>query len=259
MTQQLDDTQRDALVRLLLATADDKLLLGHRNSDWTGLAPMLEEDIAFSSMAQDEIAHALALYELVGTLTDQNADDIAFGRSAEEYRSAAIVEAPDEFDWAIALTRRLLCDHFDLLRLERMSGSNFKPLAAMAKRLVREESLHVEYITSWYARLGAHLPSRQRLQKALDRLAPQAGMLFEPTCGQASLASAGVYPGCPAEMFDRYTSALVGVGAAANVHIHISRPDPSIPGGRHGHHSEHLEPLLDEMCEVYRVAPGAPW
>jgi len=106
-----------AVVELLLATADDKLVLGHANSDWTGLAPILEEDIAFSSLAQDEIAHAQALYQLAGPLCGRSADTLAFGRRPDEYRCATIVEGPDGFDWAVAITRQLLCDNFDWCRL----------------------------------------------------------------------------------------------------------------------------------------------
>ena len=93
---------------LLLSIADDKLLLGHRNSDWTGLAPILEEDIAFSALAQDEIAHAQAFYEIVGSINGRGADAIAFGRAPEAYRCATLVEPSDAFDWARALVRQLL-------------------------------------------------------------------------------------------------------------------------------------------------------
>ena len=86
---------------LILAIADDKLMLGHRNSDWTGLAPILEEDIAFSSLAQDEIAHASAFYELAATITGRSANEYAFGRTPQEFRCAWIVEVPDEFDWVL--------------------------------------------------------------------------------------------------------------------------------------------------------------
>src|SRR5688572_23358035 len=120
---------KQPLIDLLLALADDKLFLGHRNSDWTGLGPILEEDIAFSHMAQDEMAHAQAIYQFVGEMIGRSADDLAFGRTPEEYRCAHIVEVPDEFDWATALARKLFCDHFDLLRLNRLSQSSHKPLA----------------------------------------------------------------------------------------------------------------------------------
>ncbi|HYU57528.1 MAG TPA: Phenylacetic acid catabolic protein, partial [Actinomycetota bacterium] len=52
----------DPRLTLLLALADDELIIGHRHSEWTGWAPHIEEDLAFSSIAQDEMAHARLLY-----------------------------------------------------------------------------------------------------------------------------------------------------------------------------------------------------
>src|SRR5688572_21215415 len=124
---------KQPLVDLLLALADDKLMLGHRNSDWTGLGPILEEDIAFSHLAQDEMAHAQAIYEFVGTMVGKSADELAFGRPPEAYRCAHIVEVPDEFNWASAMARKFFCDHYDLLRLQRLSQSTLKPLADLSR------------------------------------------------------------------------------------------------------------------------------
>src|SRR5689334_3661859 len=119
-------------VQLLLSVADDKFILGHRNADWTGVAPILEEDIAFSSLSQDELAHASALYQMVASLSGTTADKLAFGRRPDEYRCAQIVELSDEFNWALAICRSFFCDHFDLLRLERLAQSQYMPVAQLA-------------------------------------------------------------------------------------------------------------------------------
>ena len=248
------------LTQLLLSIADDKLLLGARNSDWTGLGPILEEDIAFSHLAQDEIAHAQALYELAGELTGQKADDIAMGRPAHEFRSAAIVEVPDEFDWATALARKLFCDHFDVLRLERMANSEWKPLRDLAKRMAAEERVHVEHTDSWVIRFGRGTPqSRQRMQNAIDALAPLATTLFEPYDGLKLLVDAKIYPGSDFPMYDQWLQQITGVLDQAGLHATINVGEPDDKGGRRGVHTEHLKPLLDEMCEVYRIEPGAAW
>src|SRR5688572_30079963 len=110
---QLPDDLKQPLADLLLSVADDKFILGHRNADWTGLAPILEEDIAFSALAQDEIAHAAALYEMVAQLRGTTADRLAYGRKPDEYRCCALVELSDAFNWATALCRNFFCDHFD--------------------------------------------------------------------------------------------------------------------------------------------------
>ncbi|MHC4989602.1 MAG: 1,2-phenylacetyl-CoA epoxidase subunit PaaC [Planctomycetota bacterium] len=256
----IDTTTQPALIQLLLALADDKLMLGHRHSDWTGLAPILEEDIAFSSIAQDELAHASAIYELVAARVGVRADDLAFGRPPEAYRCASIVEIPDEFDWAFAICRQFCCDHFDLLRLERLGRSSDEPVAALARRLHAEERVHVTHADDWIGRLGRGTDeSAQRLQAALTRLAPMAGLLCEPTEGQDGLEVDGTYPAVDdgGDMFDAWRGALDAVLEPAGLTFAVSRPDAA--GGRRGRHTPHLATLLDEMCEVYRTDPGAAW
>jgi ring-1,2-phenylacetyl-CoA epoxidase subunit PaaC len=249
------------LVNLLLSLADDKLILGHRNSDWTGLGPILEEDIAFSHMAQDEMAHAQAIYELSGELLSRSADELAFGRRPDEFRCAQIVEVPDEFDWATAMARKFFCDHFDALRLQRMAKSSWKPVADLAIRMAAEEQLHVEHVDSWMARLGrGTTESRDRLQRALDALAPLAPMLFELVEGQGALADVGLYSGGGPADFQAWREQLRQVTDKSNLCLpDFQPPTDNARGGRHGVHTPHLGELLNEMCEVWRVEPGAKW
>jgi ring-1,2-phenylacetyl-CoA epoxidase subunit PaaC len=254
------DTQT-ALIELLLSIADDKLMLGHRNADWTGLGPILEEDIAFSSIAQDELSHAFALYEFIGKLSGSTADHIAYGRAPEEYRCAAIVEPPDEFDYATALVRQFFCDHFDGLRLMRLSRSSDAGLAALGKRMAAEERIHVEHADAWVRRLGAGgEEARARVQAALEGLAPHADSLFEPTKALEQLEKTGIYPLLDPPLFEQWRTALESVAAAAKFTLPLAAvPNVSIPGGRRGRHSGEFRALLDEMCEVYRVEPEAAW
>ena len=82
----------------LLALADDELILGWRNSEWTGIAPFLEEDVAFSSIAQTEIGHARAWYELAARLTERgrvDADTLAFDRDPGEYSAVPRADRVD--------------------------------------------------------------------------------------------------------------------------------------------------------------------
>ncbi len=247
------------LVELLLSVADDKLVLGHRNADWTGLAPILEEDIAFSALAQDEIAHAQALYEFVAPLAGRSADQLAFGRDDEAFRCCALVELPDEFDWATALARRFFCDHLDALRLGRLSRSSHKPLADLAARLSAEEQLHVEHADGWVRRLGAGTrESRGRVQSALDALALYVPGLFEPVEGQESLVAAELYPGDDDAMMAAWNDAVGGTLDAAGLSLTVPEARRR-RGGRRGRHTPHLAELLGEMGEVWRVEPGAAW
>jgi ring-1,2-phenylacetyl-CoA epoxidase subunit PaaC len=258
--EELHDSLKEPLARLLLAAADDKLMLGHRNSDWTGLAPILEEDIAFSSLAQDDIAHAQALYEMAGDLLGKSADELAFGRKPDEYLCASIVQIPDEFDWAIAIARQFYCDHFDHLRLNRLARSGYEPLAALSARLAAEQAVHIDHVDGWVQRLGRGTDeSRQRLQEALDRLAPHAAMLFEPTEGLDLLIAEAIAPTCGKDVFETWQRGLERTVHDTDLTIALEPPAGDARGGRHGVHTEHLAPMLEEMCQVCRLEPGAAW
>lgn len=245
---------------LVLSIADDKFVLGHRNADWTGLAPILEEDIAFSSMAQDELAHASALYQLVAAMNGTTADRLVYARRPEEYRCAQLVEPSDEFDWALALVRNFFCDHLDAIRLKRLSASAYTPAAQLAIRLAAEERLHVEHADSWLRRLGrANGEARTRLQAAIVRLAPAAGSLVEPTEGVEHLERAGVFPGNQSSMIGHWQAELLAVAGDAGLRLELPAPAAGVIGGRRGRHGEAFGPMLEELTEVYRLEPGAAW
>jgi len=105
---------------LLLGLADDELVLGWRDSEWTGIAPVLEEDVAFSSIAQNEIGHARAVYELLISHSEAgDADALAFDRALDEYRCAPLVELR-LLDWAHTIARRWLYEEADRIRIEAL-------------------------------------------------------------------------------------------------------------------------------------------
>lgn len=257
---QLPDHLRQPLIDLLLSVADDKFMLGHRNADWTGLAPILEEDIAFSSLAQDEVAHASALYQMIAGLTGTRADALAFGRRPEEYRCTQFVEFSDEFNWALAIGRNFFCDHFDSIRLHRLAQSAYTPLAQLGGRLAAEEQIHVEHVDSWLNRLGhGGAEARERMQNALRTLSESAAMLLEPTPGLEKLEQEGIYPGSTTSMFDQWARNLMQVARAAELELSLRPPTSEAIGGRRGQHSPSFLPLLDELTEVYRIEPEAAW
>ena len=258
--QTLSDELTTPLTQLLLSIADDKLMLGHRASDWTGLAPILEEDIAFSAISQEEIAHASALYDVVAELNGGRADAIAFGRPPEEYRCAELTVLPDDFDWAKAIVRQFFCDHFDVLRLKRLSRSSCQSLASLAKRIHAEEATHVEHADTWIAHLGrGNDVSKKRMQDAIDVLTPHAAMLFEPTEDVALLEREGIYPPSEKSLYALWKSDISRVAADAGLSLDVSPPSENEMGGRRGKHGDEFAALLDEMCEVFRVEPEASW
>ena len=112
----------------LLQVADDELVLGWRNSEWTGIAPVLEEDVAFSSIAQNEIGHARALYQLLA----DDADALALDRQPDQYRCAPLVQLRFVPDWARTIARHVLYEAADELRIERLKASEDEAVAGLA-------------------------------------------------------------------------------------------------------------------------------
>jgi ring-1,2-phenylacetyl-CoA epoxidase subunit PaaC len=156
---------------LLLAIADDELVLGWRDSEWTGIAPVLEEDVAFSSIAQNEIGHARALYQLLS----DDADALAFDRSPDEYRCAQLVELRFVPDWARTIARRVLYEAADEIRLTALKASSDEAIAGLAAKIDREEAYHRMHAQMW----REWLRDEERFGAALEELWPYALGLLE--------------------------------------------------------------------------------
>ena len=158
---------KEEVQKTLLEIADDELILGWRDSEWTGIAPFLEEDVAFSSIAQNEIGHARALYELVARERDMTADELAFDRSPDEYSCARIVELR-LLDWEKTIARHVLYEEADAARLERLKQSDDPEIAGLAAKIDREEAYHRMHAQMWHERLQAE----PRYVAALEELRP---------------------------------------------------------------------------------------
>src|SRR6187397_580771 len=143
----------------LLALADDELILGWRNSEWTGIAPSLEEDVAFSSIAQNEIGHARALYELAARELGTDADALAFDRKPDEYRSAPLVELR-RLEWARTIARHWLYELADEIRLAALKASHDEAIDELWPYAlgVLDDALRPELRARAEERLGRALP-----------------------------------------------------------------------------------------------------
>ena len=228
----------------LLAFADDEHLIGQQHTEWIGVAPFLEEDLAFCSIAQDELGHAAALYDLLG-----DADDLAFRRSAGEWRSCHLVELPCA-DWADALARHWLYDLAEHRRWEALAGSSAPAVAATVERARREEGYHRRHAGV----LIEHMRADDRIDAALARLLPIADALWEPVAGEDDALAEGVVTAPSAELqrdWRHDVEAVVGtVDWAA-----LPRPDQQARTAR----SDHFAPLLARITEVFDLDPTAHW
>jgi ring-1,2-phenylacetyl-CoA epoxidase subunit PaaC len=209
----------------ILAFADDELVLGWRDSEWTGIAPFLEEDVAFSSIAQGEIGHARALYELAAAELGTDADALAFDRSPVEYRCAPLIELRLVRDWALTVARHWLYETADSVRVAALKESDWPELAGLAAKMDREEAYHRMHAQMWADRLRAS-SERERFEAAVEELWPAALGLLEGD-QRARLCE------------------LVG-------------REPVEAIGR-DEHTDELAPLWEEMTMVRRSVPGAAW
>jgi len=159
------------VTELLLAIADDELILGWRDSEWTGIAPFLEEDVAFSSIAQNEIGHARALYELAARERGTSADELAFDRKPEEYRCSELVELRLP-EWERTIARHVLYEQADAERLERLKASDDAEVAGLAAKIDREEAYHRLHAEMWHERLKdepLYAEALEELRPLVDR------------------------------------------------------------------------------------------
>jgi ring-1,2-phenylacetyl-CoA epoxidase subunit PaaC len=155
----------------LLEIADDELILGWRNSEWTGIAPFLEEDVAFSSIAQNEIGHARALYQLAAEDLGTTADELAFDRSPGEYHCSQLVELRFVPDWARTIARHVLYERTDEQRIKELMASDDAEVAGLAAKIDREEAYHRMHAEMWLERLE----DEPRFVEALEELRPLVG------------------------------------------------------------------------------------
>jgi ring-1,2-phenylacetyl-CoA epoxidase subunit PaaC len=152
----------------LLEIADDELILGWRDSEWTGIAPYLEEDVAFSSIAQNEVGHARALYELAARELGTTADELAFDREPDEYRCSAFVQRRLVPDWARTIARHVLYEEADERRIGELMRSDDEELAGLARKIDREETYHRIHARMWHERLR----DDPRYREAVEELRP---------------------------------------------------------------------------------------
>jgi ring-1,2-phenylacetyl-CoA epoxidase subunit PaaC len=209
----------------LLELADDELLIGWRNSEWTGIAPFLEEDVAFSSIAQGEIGHARALYELAARELGTDADALAFDREPEEYRSSPLVELRLVPDWARTIARHWLYETADAIRIAALEESSSREVAGLAAKIEREEAYHRMHADMWAGRLRES-SERERFETAVAELWPYSLGVVAEEQRPSLCAAVGLEPVEPVER---------------------------------GPHADDFRPLWEEMTSVRRSVAGASW
>jgi ring-1,2-phenylacetyl-CoA epoxidase subunit PaaC len=243
----------------LLRLADDRLIIGHRLSEWCGHGPIVEEDIALANIALDCIGQATNLLKLAGEVEgeERNEDDLAYFREAIDFRNLILAELP-KGDFAFTIARQFLFSAYSYLLLPKLTESKFEPLAAQAAKALKENQYHLRHSSEWMLRLGDGTEeSHRRVQKAVDDLWMYTGEMFEEDDLQQKLVNEGIVVNST-ELKPEWKEMVADVISQATLKL----PDDDIymmSGGRFGRHSEHLGHLLSEMQILARSFPGAKW
>lgn len=247
-----------SLSEYLLRLGDDRLVLGHRLSEWCGHGPILEEDIALANIALDLIGQATLYLKLAGETEGKgrSEDDLAYFRDAIDYRNVQMVELPNG-DYAFTIMRQFLFDVFSYHVLEKLQSSSNTELAGIAAKGFKEVRYHVRHSSEWVVRMGDGTEeSHERAQKALNHLWRFSAEMFQADDVDREMISAVGAPDLAA-IKPQWEKVVRDVFARATLTV----PDdpPAMTGGRKGRHTEHLGHMLAEMQIVARSHPGAAW
>ena len=248
----------EQLFHYVVALADDALVLGHRLSEWSGRAPMLEEDIALSNLALDLIGQARLHYAYAGEIEGKgrSEDDLAYFRDARQFRNILLVEQPNG-DFATTMMRHLLYASFMHPYLEALARSADVRLAEIAAKAVKEMAYHFRHAAEWTTRLGDGTEeSHRRLSQALIELWPCTGELFLMDAGEAALALSGIAV-TRSDIAPIWKTKLARVFAGAGLDWPADATAQT--GGRSGLHTEAFGKMLAEMQSLARAHPGVTW
>jgi len=242
-----------ALIDYTLHLADNALILGHRNSEWCGHGPVLEQDIAITNISLDLIGQARNFYQYAALLKagGSSEDTFAYLRDAHEFKNCLLVELP-KGDWAITILRQFLFSNYQYLLYRQLENHRDEQLGAIATKALKEVTYHLRWSSEWIIRLGDGTEeSHTRIVKAVDDLSPYIGELFEPTPYEKS---SGVDVSLLAKdwmkkLQEVFEEATLPIPGKVNQQT----------GGKQGKHSEHLNNILSEMQYLQRAYPGAEW
>ena len=248
----------DNLFQYLLRLGDDRLVLGHRLSEWCGHGPILEEDIALANIALDLIGQATLLLKLAGETEGKgrSEDDLAYFRDEIDFRNVQMVELP-KGDYAFTTVRQFFFGVFSYHVLEQLQSSRNSELAGIAAKGFKEVRYHVRHSSEWVVRMGDGTEeSHSRAQKAVSHLWRFTAEMFQGDDVDRAMKDEGI--GADLDAIKPKWDAVVS-DVLNRATLTIPSDPPAMTGGRRGRHTEHLGHMLSEMQIVARSHPGAQW
>jgi ring-1,2-phenylacetyl-CoA epoxidase subunit PaaC len=244
------------LFEYLLRLGDDALVTAQRLGLWSARAPEMEEDIALSNIALDQLGAARMFLTYAGEVEGAGRDEdaLAYLRDAHEFRNTQLVELPDT-DFGTAVAKLLCLSAYQYLLYGRLAGSSDPRIAGIAAKCVKESAYHLDHSALWTVRLGGGThESHRRMSAALTEVWPYTFDLFETDDVITRLGPVAVNP---ATLHVAWQDRVLGVLEAGVLATPQQSARPT--GGRIGQHTEALSELLAEMQVLHRAHPGARW
>lgn len=246
------------LINYTLHLADNALILGHRNSEWCGHGPVLEQDIAITNISLDLIGQARNFYQYAATLINQSTnqpinpateDTLAYLRDAHEFKNCLLTEQP-KGDWAYTILRQFVFSAYQFYLYEQLQKGHDEQLAAIATKSLKEVTYHVRWSSEWVIRLGDGTDeSHKRMIKAIDDLWSYTGELFVPAAYEQQIDLNSIRNKWQEKVADIFTEATLVVPVNSSM----------LTGGKEGKHSEHLNDILKDLQFIQRAYPGCEW
>jgi ring-1,2-phenylacetyl-CoA epoxidase subunit PaaC len=256
MPQPLSENQQ--LLNYLLHLADNALILGHRNSEWTGHGPILEQDIAISNIALDLIGQARNFYQYAAKLSGNGSteDSFAYLRDTWDFRNCLLAEQ-ENGDWAKTILRQFFFSNYQFYLYQRLQFSTDSTIAAISEKALKEVTYHLRWSSEWVIRLGdGTAESNTRMNNALELLWKFTGELYTPADYETSLSEKGIAADL-AGIGENWTSRVTAVFDEAT--LSIPKNSWKQTGGKQGIHTEFLGYILSEMQFLQRAYPGSTW
>lgn len=258
---------KEALVELLYQQADDDFLLAFRGSEWLGLAPHIEEDVAFSSISQDTMGHAAMFYELLEELGEGDADALAHARPAEERKNAILLEEANgtgtyleepRYDWAYAVVRNYFYDIAKKVRLASLRNSSYEPLAHASVKVNSELYYHIMHWKTWFKQLVlAGGVAREKMEAAIEKVWADFGGVLTLGDKAEKMAEFGIISS-ETEMKEQFLAIIKAEFEELGLN-YPGEPKMEKGNGRSGEHTEDLTTALDTLSEVYKLDTVTAW
>ncbi|MCA0989149.1 1,2-phenylacetyl-CoA epoxidase subunit PaaC [Guptibacillus algicola] len=253
---------RSSLIELVYQLADDDFILSYRGSEWLGLAPHIEEDVAFSSISQDLMGHAALYYSLLEELGEGDADELTHARSPEKFRNAVLMELPNgpgsyleepNYDWAFTVVRNYFYTLAKKVRLHSIKEHSYETLQQIVQKISIEMSYHLMHWETWFDQLMNSTPeARRRMTEAIDVVLKEMKGVFSYGDDGEKIVHLSLIES--EEILTRRWKAILSEKVDHPLEIEMSSLN-----GRNGKHTDHLERALSTLSEVYQSVPSAEW